>query len=389
MRWSLVVLSLVMLVAISKVSAVHVTITDQSIQVEGVTILSGKTIAIQKDGIVVDSIKYSFTIYDLVNDPITALGSLISSLDTENATTLCERLPSYIDAQIFEVSDPQFIAKIADNLESDKLFEILNDQNLSIQKGNEITFYMTNKSNIKLGGRIDILYDDFTDDNLTNRDPTVPTSATKIYKYFRPVWEFNGNVSIDNGTLVFGITGGSIKLPYTLQYKCTLVINVSFVNCSQTGEFKVYFPFVKDGGEGDQYWILYNFNTTGTNCNWHSMCYQEMYGTLYDWCDECYPYLYCDPINKGVIEGRNVSLENGAWHTLKFKWKQYSVWDKIDVGFVPAYDDFLYYGFSFLPISKVPKWLNGTVKIEMTPRDYPIKISEIKIEYHPELVVLW
>ena len=106
-------------------------------------------------------------------------------------------------------ADAALAASYFDNLfGAPAIAKILDNANLSIQKGQEIVDAMSDSSKIGIGGRRGYLGDDWQDNKLTNRDDaaTTPTDLSKIVQIFRPEW--SGGLAEDG---VFKLTGTDEK----------------------------------------------------------------------------------------------------------------------------------------------------------------------------------
>jgi len=113
-----------------------------------------------------------------------------------------------IDEIAHIMDDPEMAAdkaaSIFDNLTEAKLQSILDNTNLSIQKGQEIVDAMSDPTKIGTGGRRGVIGDDWEDNKLTTRDKaaTVATTLSRISQKFRPEWDTtnaNTKISVESG----------------------------------------------------------------------------------------------------------------------------------------------------------------------------------------------
>jgi len=177
------------------------------------------------------SLTKAVSIFDNANLSLSRAGNIIGNANLSNARALdihdnsARTFPdewatifdSYMDAgkaaYIVENSTKRTVddwACLFDNanLSEAKLQSILDDTNLSIQKGQEIVDAMSNPSKIGTGGRRGYLGDDWQDNKITDRDDaaTTPTDLGRIVQIFRPEW--SGGLAEDG---VFKLTGTDEK----------------------------------------------------------------------------------------------------------------------------------------------------------------------------------
>jgi len=111
---------------------------------------------------------------------------------------------------------PVRIARIFDHTKASRVQEILDNANITIQKGQEIVDAMSDPTKIGTGGRRGYIGDDWEDNRLTSRDKaaTLATTFDKIFAYFRPEWtEVAAGWGASGGELVSSANGAEIGIP--------------------------------------------------------------------------------------------------------------------------------------------------------------------------------
>jgi len=133
----------------------------------------------------------------------------MGSFSTIGATKLLFEYTIDELARKFNQAEPAVAASYFDNLFNTlAIAKILDNTNLSIQKGQEIVDAMSDPSKIGTGGRRGYLGDDWQDNKITDRDDAATTSTAlgRIFQIFRPEW--SGGLAEDG---VFKLTGTDEK----------------------------------------------------------------------------------------------------------------------------------------------------------------------------------
>ena len=161
----------------------------------------------------------------------------------------------------FNDADTALAVSYFDNLLSTPaIAKILDNTNLSIQKGQEIVDVMSDSSKIGVGGRRGYVGDDWNDNKLTNRDgaAAVSTELNKIVQQFRPSWNVvsgSDRLAAQNNRLeMWNVNGDATHA----------VLNISQTHTDGTWQYDfyfggtsyiLYFSFIKTSG-GDRYYII-------------------------------------------------------------------------------------------------------------------------------------
>jgi len=165
---------------------------------------------------------------------------------------------TYTDALMASAFDSSYLAAA-------KLQSILDNTNLTIQKGQEIVDAMSDPSKIGTGGRRGYMGDDWNDNKLTSRDnaATVATALDKIFQTFRPEWTvISGTITTANSR-VEGDASGSNKVQTSSSItEGTWEVDIIVL---ATGSYQnIYFIYQ----DSSNHWIAGNSTPGGTRA-WH------------------------------------------------------------------------------------------------------------------------
>jgi len=144
------------------------------------------------------------------------------------------------------------IARIFDYTKASRVQQILDDPNISIQKGQEIADEMKVPMKIGSGGRRCIIADDWNDNRLERRFKAsyYPTDIDKIAAIFRPEWNIlSGSPNVRDGQLRLGGGDGVIV---SLTYLGT---RWAYYPAGHW-PFRNRFHFIRQ--DGDNYWMLWH-----------------------------------------------------------------------------------------------------------------------------------
>jgi len=157
-------------------------------------------------------------------------------------------------------ADAALAASYFDNLfGAPAIAKILDNANLSIQKGQEIVDAMSNPSKIGSGGRRGVIGDDWEDNKLTTRDgaAAVATTLEKIFQSFRPEWSITSGsdrVAAQNNRLeMWNVKGDSTEVLMSISQTNT-DLTCKFKWTFDKPSYKTQIRFIKTDG-GDYYYV--------------------------------------------------------------------------------------------------------------------------------------
>jgi len=230
-------------------------------------------------GVTIDGALIKDGLVDLAAIPTPLTGKDADTVDGYHASDLLasplRKTESEWATDFDNYGDADIAASYMDNvLNTTVLQSIIDNTNLTIQKGQEIVDVMVDPSRIGTGGRRGLMGDDWDDNKYSSRDKAaaVATSLDRIFQSFRPEWTVEDRTwSAANGYLEHTTLPGSspypaiiASIPTTTQITVEFDFQVSGCGGIAAGDFGDTYII---NAAGDGYYI----HTTARTEEWYQL----------------------------------------------------------------------------------------------------------------------